>query len=63
MLIAGTRHAQITVICGIIYSLSRLHNAYGYSRTVKGRVPGFVMAVLSMFGVFFAAVHAMYELI
>ena len=63
ILVAGVRHAQYTVILGIIYSIARILNAYGYSRTVKGRVPGFVLSVLSLIGIFGLACHAMIELI
>ena len=59
VLVAGIRHPAYTVYLGIAYSVARIFNAYGYSRTVKGRVPGFILCTLCMFTLFGLSVHTL----
>ncbi len=57
ILIAGVRHPSYTVIAGGVYSIARLWNAISYSRSVKGRVPGFLIGSLAMFSLMGMATH------
>ena len=62
ILVAGVKHPKWTIILGFLYSAGRLLNAYQYTKTVKGRVPGFILSVLSLFSLAGLAVNAMYSL-
>ena len=63
ILVAGIRHPGYTVIAGITYSVARLINAYGYSKSAKGRVPGFVFGMILQFTLFGLSVHSVLGMI
>ena len=63
ILVAGIRHPGYTVIAGGCYSLGRILNAIGYSQSVKGRVPGFVFGMLTLFTLMGMSVHSAYGLL
>ena len=63
ILIAGIRHTSYSVIAGGCFSFGRILYSIGYSKTVKGRVPGFIFGFLTQLILFGLATHSAWGLL
>ena len=63
VLVAGLKYPTLATWTGVVYSLGRVMYAVGYMASTKGRVPGFLLCLLSLLVAFVASVMSIYSLL